>query len=80
MHLDQRLSNMADIFDFVFTMAALDHVDGGFPMLGKWVLLHIMTYVLVTQNTTSHKVLNLGLQRVSIFHVVAGSTGMINTM
>ena len=71
---------MADIFDFVFTRAALDNVDRGFPMLGQWVLLHIRTYVLETQNTTSYKVLNLGLQRVAIFHVVSRSIGVINTV
>jgi hypothetical protein len=77
--LDQRLSNMTNIFDLVLAKATLDHVNR-FPMLGQWVLLHIRTYVLETQNATPHNVLNLGLQRVAIFHVVAGSTGMINTM
>jgi hypothetical protein len=67
---------MADIFDFIFTRATLDHVDRGFPMLGQWVLLHIRTYVLETQDTTSHKVLNLGLQWVTIFHIMFGSTGL----
>ena len=70
---------MTDIFDLVFAREALDHVDR-FPMLGQWVLLHIRTYVLETQNATPHKVLNLGLQRVTILHVVAGSTRMVNTM
>jgi hypothetical protein len=70
---------MTDIFDFVLARAALDHVDR-FPMLGQWVLLHIRTYVLKTQNATPHKVLNLGLQRVTILHVMAGSTRMVDTM
>jgi hypothetical protein len=70
---------MTDVFDFVLARAALDHVDR-FPMLGKWVLLHIRTYVLETQDTISHKVLNLGLQWIAVFHVVSGSTGMINTV
>ena len=77
--LNKRLSNMANIFDLVFARATLDHVDR-FPMLGQWVLLHIRTYVLETQNATPHKVLNLGLQRVTILHVMAGSTRMINTV
>jgi hypothetical protein len=70
---------MTDVFDLVLARIALDHVDR-FPMLGQWVLLHVRTYVLETQNTTSHKVLNLGLQRVTIFQIVAGSTGMVNTV
>jgi hypothetical protein len=47
MHLDQRLLNMTDIFDLVFSRATLDHVDR-FPMFGQWVLLHIRAYVLKT--------------------------------
>ena len=70
---------MTDIFDLVLARATLDHVNR-LPMLGQWVLLHVRTYVLKTQNATPHKVLNLGLQRVTIFHVVAGSTKMINTL
>jgi hypothetical protein len=71
---------MADIFDFIFTRATLDQIDSRFPMLGQWVLLNVGTYVLETQDTTSHKVSNLGLQRVAIFHVMSRGTGMINTM
>jgi hypothetical protein len=79
MQLDQRLSDMTDIFDFVLARATLDHVDR-FPMLGQWVLLNIRTYVLKAQNATPHKVLNLGLQRKTILHVVVGSTRVIYTM
>jgi hypothetical protein len=77
--LDQRLSDMTDIFDLVFARASLDHVNR-FPMLGQWVLLHIRTYVLEAQNATPHKVLNLGLQRIAILHVMDGSTRMVDTM
>jgi hypothetical protein len=70
---------MTDILDFVFARAPLDHVNR-FPMLGQWVLLNIRTHVLKAQNTTPHKVLNLGLQWVTVLYVVAGSTRMVNTM
>jgi hypothetical protein len=79
MHLNQRLSDMTDIFDLVLARAALDHINR-FPMLGQWVLLHIRTYVLKKQYPTSHKVLHLGLQWVTILHVMSGSTGMIYAM
>jgi hypothetical protein len=71
---------MDDISDFVLARATLNHINSRFPMLGQWVLLNIGTYVLETQDTTSHKVLNLGLQRVKVFHVMPGGTGMINTI
>ena len=70
---------MTDVFDFVLARATLDHVDR-FPMLGQWVLLHVRTYILETQDATPHQVLNFGLQRVAILHVMAGSTRMINTV
>jgi hypothetical protein len=70
---------MTDILDFVLGRAALDHIDR-FPMLWQWVLLHIRTYVLEKQNTASNKVLNLGLKRVTVLHIMSGSTGMINTV
>jgi hypothetical protein len=76
MHLNQRLSDMTDIFNLVLVRAALDHIDR-LPMLGQWVLLYVRTYVLEKQNPTSHKVLHLGLQGITIFHVMSGSTGMI---
>jgi hypothetical protein len=79
MQFDQILSDKTDIFDLVDARATLDHVDR-FPMLGQWVLLHIRTYVLETQNATPHKVLNLGLERIASLHVVGGSTRMISTM
>ena len=70
---------MTDIFDFVLVRAGPDHVDR-FPMLGQWVLLYIRTYILETQNATRHQVLNLGLERVTVLHIMSGSTGMINTV
>jgi hypothetical protein len=79
-HLDQRLSDMADISDLVFSRATLNHMNIRFPMLGQWVLLHIRTYVLEKPDTTSNKVLNLGLERVTVLHIMSGSTEMINTM
>jgi hypothetical protein len=79
MHLNQRLSDMTDIFDLVLARTALDHIDR-FPMLGQWVLLHIRTYVLEKQNPTSHKVLHLGFQGIAIFYVVSGSTRIVNTV
>ena len=51
MQLNQRLSDMADIFNFVLARAALDHVDR-FPMPGQWVLLYVRTYILETQNAS----------------------------
>jgi hypothetical protein len=71
---------MTDIQDFIFARATLDHVHNSFPMLGQWVLLDIRTYVLEKQNPTSHKVLNLGLQGVTILHLMSESTRMIYIM
>ena len=80
MHLAQRLPDMTDIPDFVHARATLDHVHSRFTMLGQWVLLHVRTYVLEKQNPASHKILHLGLQGITILHIMSGSTGMIHTV
>jgi hypothetical protein len=71
---------VTDIQDFVLASATLDHIHSRFPMLGQWVLLDIRTYVLEKQNPTSNKVLHLGLQGITVLHIMSGSTGMIYTM
>jgi hypothetical protein len=71
---------MTDIQDFIFARATLDHVNSRFPLFGQWVLLNIRTYVLEKQDPSSNKVLNLGLQGITVLHIMSRSTGMINTV
>ena len=70
---------MADVFNLVLPKVLLDHIHR-FPMRRQWVPGDIWVGVFKTQNSASHKVLNLSLQLEAIFYVMARSARMIDTV